>query len=189
MICEYVSDVQSWEPWQREYRYGVILIYPPEPLRSTVNALRARHDPRSQAACDAHVSLTLPLAREPGEADWRQLQGIAARARPVTVRYGPLRHYLPHPGVCLTIEPQRELDQLRAALESADIFGGCPPRKFPFSAHMTIAEFISVDETTQLMAQIGASVPRGEFLCTALSYAVPDSTFRFHEGALLSLGR
>jgi len=96
-------------------------------------------------------------------------------------------NYLPYPGVCLAIELQAELDRLRAALETASAFTGAPARRYPFSAHMTIAEFISGDETKALMAELKDVTPQGSFLCTCVSYAVPDSNMHFAERRRLEL--
>ncbi len=189
MGTDYASeeDIRSWIPWQKEYRFGVLLVYPPDPPMSAVNALRAKYDPPSQAACDAHISLTVPLPKAPSESDWRELEALTAGFTSFRIQYGPLRHYLPAPGVCLTIEPQSEMDALRALLEGADVFRQAPPRPHPFSAHMTIAELITVERTKSLMAELEGVAPRGSFLCTHVSYAVPDARLHFTERARLQL--
>jgi 2'-5' RNA ligase len=187
MVTRYASDITNWESWQREYRFGVLLIYPPDPPFEQVNALRAEHDPRAQSYCDAHISLTVPVPGALTEEHWAELESIAFGIPPISVHYGPLMNYLPHPGVCLAIEPQEELDRLRIALEAASAFTGAPPRRHPFSAHMTIAEFISVDETETLMASLQEKAPQGTFLCKGVSYAVPDSDFHFAERRRLEL--
>jgi hypothetical protein len=56
MITEYTLDISKWQEWQKGAQFGVILIFPPEPLLTQVNVLRARYDPQSQATCDAHIS-------------------------------------------------------------------------------------------------------------------------------------
>lgn len=188
MVTEYVSDVSAWETWQQEYRYGVLLIHPPDPLRAEVSALRARYDPRSQSYCDAHISLTIPLPRPLEEADWVDLESAAGTLAPIALSYGPLKHYLPYPGVCLDIRPQAELDRLLEALESASAFRDASPRRYPFSAHMTIAEFITVEETERLMVELEELAPSGTFLCDAVSYAVPDDAMHFSERQRLRLG-
>ena len=96
-------------------------------------------------------------------------------------------NYLPYPGVCLAIEPQVELDRLRAMLETASVFAGASVRKFPFSAHITIAEFISREETEALMVELKDIVPSGSFLCNGVFYMVPDSSFHFTERRKLIL--
>jgi hypothetical protein len=133
MQTDYVDDVHQWDEGQRAYRFGVILILPPEPILSQVNALRARHDPISQTCCDAHISLTVPLPRAPTNAQWAEIEAVASCTRPFTVHYGPLATYPPHPGVVLKIEPQGEIDQLRIGLEACSAFSGMTPRRYPFT--------------------------------------------------------
>ena len=187
MVTPYAADMTHWEAWQREYQFGIVLIHPPDPLRREVNALRARYDPRSQSYCDAHISLTVPLPRPVTEDDWAELESIASGLAPISIKCGPLMNYLPHPGVCLAIQPQEELDDLRAALETASAFAGAPARRYPFSAHMTIAEFITADETETLMVELADLAPQGSFPCTGVSYAVPDESFHFTERKRLKL--
>ena len=188
MITQYADDITHWAPWQREYRFGAILLYPPDPPASAVNALRARYDPRSHSYCAAHISLTVPVPRPLTSADWMELQRIVAHIAPIHVRYGPLRHYLPAPGVCLAIEPRAELDHLRGMLEDAAAFETAPARRWPFSAHMTIAEFVTQEQTLALMDEIESVAPSGSFVCDAVSYAVPDGDFRFSDRGRLTLG-
>jgi len=187
-ITEYVADVSSWKPWQQEYRFGVILVVPPEPPLSEVNALRERYAWSQSGECDAHISLTVPVPRALSTAHWRELEAIAAGIEPFTVRYGPLMNYLPHPGVCLGIEPQAALDKLRIAIESASCFADAKPRRYPFSAHMTIAEMISVEQTHEIMEELTTEAPQGTFLCEDVRYLVPDAEFRFVERGRLAMG-
>lgn len=187
MVTEYVADVSSWQRWQQEYQFGVLLIIPPDPPLSQVNALRSRYAWSQTSECDAHISLTVPLPHALTPAEWDELQTIASGFRSFPICYGPLKHYLPHPGVCLEIEPQSELDRLRAALEAASCFAGAPPRRYPFSAHMTLAEMISVEQTEAIMEELRGEAPQGNFLCTGVSYVVPDAEFRFTERARLQL--
>src|SRR5262245_36995434 len=181
MITQYESTISHWEAWQQEYQFGVLLIYPPNPLLTQVNSLRATYDQQSQAICDAHISLTIPLPRPMSVAHWSELESLVAAIAPFPIRYGPLRHYLPYPGVCIAMEPQDILDDLRCKLESASVFTGASVRKYSFSAHMTIAEFISVEQTKALMDELVDVVPTGIFRCNGVSYAVPDAQFHFTE--------
>lgn len=187
MLTQYVSDVSHWEEWQQAYRLGVLLIFPPDPLLSQVNALRATYDPQSQAVCDAHISLTIPVPQPMSTAHWSELESLVAGILPFPIQYGPLRHYLPYPGVCLAIEPRDVLDSLRRRLEKASIFADAPAQTYPFSAHMTIAEFISVEQTKALMHELAGVAPHGSFTCTGVSYAVPDAKCHFTERRQLSM--
>lgn len=189
MVTNYAADTSAWTARQREYKFGTLMIIPPEPHRSAVNALRTQFRWAQGADCDAHISLTIRLPRPLNRADWRELEPIAASIKPFSIRYGPLKHYLPFPGVCLEIEPQDELDRLRAALETAACFSGALPRPYPFAAHMTIAELLSVEQTEELMVELRNVAPAGDFLCSYVSYVVPDADFRFTERARLELAR
>ena len=187
-FTDYAENIDHREEWQREYRYGVLLLFPPDPPLAAVNRLRAEHDPPSQATCDAHISLTVPLPRPMDDVYWRELEAIAAAVEPFEIRYGPLMNFLPYPVVCLTIEPRERLDRLRIALENASVFDGALPRRYPFVPHMTIAEFISVEYTLELMENLKEVAPSGRYLCTDVAYAVPDAGFHFTERRWLRLG-
>jgi hypothetical protein len=112
----------NWEEWQHAHRFGVVLILPPEPVRSSVNALRGKYDPRSQSYCDAHISLTVPLPRAPQAGDWVELEAAALAVRSFSVHYGPSKPFLPNPGAAFHVEPQAEIDNLRRSLEASAIF-------------------------------------------------------------------
>jgi hypothetical protein len=180
MITKYVKDVNRWLNWQQEYRYGVIVILPPDPPLSEVNKLRAKHDPRGYAIIGAHISLTVQLSKGVDKADWRELKSIAAGVEPLTIRYGPVFNVLPTaPGVILAIEPKAELAKIIASVETAAVFKFAPSRPFPFLPHMTIAEYVDAEQTKILTAQLKDIVPQGSFRCTYLSYIVPDESFHF----------
>jgi hypothetical protein len=154
-----------------------------------VNELRGRYDPKSQVGCDAHISLTVPIPRELTETDCQELQAICAEQRIFVIRYGPIRHYLPAPGVVYSIQPADTIDRLRVALESAACFQGARPRSYPFSPHMTIAEFITAARTEELTKELGDSLPQGEFACESVCLAVPDLSFHFEERRRFELAR
>ena len=165
------ARTDAWPDWQRPYRLGVVLVLPPNPVRAEIDLLRARYDSRSHAAAPAHISLTVPLQREPDERRWGELARVAQGFAPFPIRYGPLVPFLPKPG---------------AALESCEVFAGAGPRAFPFWAHITIAEFVSVETTQELVREIGGDrAPSGIFVCDRLSYLVPDDGFRFTERRVL----
>jgi 2'-5' RNA ligase len=189
VLTDYAEKMTGWEEWQHAYRFGLLLIYPPDPVRSQVNLLRARCDPKSAAICDGHISLTVPLPRPLSKSAWQELSSAAGTVRAITIKYGPLSHYLPHPGIVLAIQPQNELDRLRLVLEQTAPFTGAVDRSWPFSAHMTIAEFITVERTNELMEELRDVAPNGQFVCDSVSLAVPDEAFRFEERRKLLLAR
>jgi 2'-5' RNA ligase len=183
------ATATRWPDWQKDYRLGVILVLPPEPVRSQINALRAKYDPLSHRAAEAHISLTAPLQKEPDKHQWTELERITSQFQAFQISFGPLVPFLPRPGAALDVQPQEQLDKLRLALETDDVFHGAPPRRHRFWAHMTIAEFASVEITEQLVRDLeGGRAPTGSFLCDCISYVVPDEEFRFVEWKRLKLG-
>jgi 2'-5' RNA ligase len=191
MITEYVKEMRGWPDWQKQYRYGVIVILPPDPPLTEVNKLKVKYDPRGSAICGAHISLTVQLAGGVSDTDWMELQKIAAGIQPFTIKYGPVFNVLPAaPGVVLKIEPKDVLEKTLAAIETAAVFQGSPRRLFSFSPHITIAEYVDAEQTKILTEQLKDIAPKGSFSCTHLSYIVPDESFHFTErGRLELMGR
>jgi 2'-5' RNA ligase len=184
----YPTAMTLWEGWQKEYRYGVLLIYPPEPLRTHVNALRALNDPRSQAYCDAHISMTVAFPCPVEPQDWAEMAHVAGRIAPIPITFGPVRSYPGVPGVVLNIEPVDRLTELLRALESLPVFAQAARRTYRFSPHMTIAEFITMQRTEELLRELSrADELAGTFECRSLAYTVPDEEFHFTERASLLL--
>ena len=87
----------------------------------------------------------------------------------------------------MLVEPADTIRQMNDTLEGADSLQDSPPRRPGFTPHMTIAEFVSADESAGLFDVLSATGSGGRFRCTRLSYAVPDEDFHFTERALLHL--
>ena len=45
MSERYVADTSHWKPWQRDYRFGVMLVMPPPHVASSIDAMREAYDP------------------------------------------------------------------------------------------------------------------------------------------------
>ena len=187
MITEYAMDMNGWPDWQKAYRFGVILLFPPDPPAGEVNRLREIYDPKGQSYCSAHITLTVPVPRPVEDFHLEQMKMLVSEFKPFTIQYGPLSNYLPAPGVVLAIEPKDILGSLVTTLESAAVFENAAPRPYPFSPHLTISEFIDVERTSELMVELQGKTPEGEFLCNCVSYAVPDENFHFTERVRLEL--
>lgn len=187
MTPPFATRMTHWKDWQRAYRFGVILIYPPEPIRSAINALRAKYDPVSHAWSDAHISLSVPAPAPPTAQEWETLATSVESLSPTVVEYGPVKTFKTHPGVVLDLQPQGALDMWRSLVESTPPFSDAAARRWSFSAHMTIAELVTADESEKVIAELARSQLSGSFLCTHLSYAVPNELFRFEEHGKLHL--
>ncbi len=187
-ITTYPAPQPGWESWYETYRYGALYVFPPPDLRARVNALRHRYDPRSQAICDAHISLTVPLPAPLSHNAAAELHDVVGAIPPFMVRWGPPYQYPGIPGVVLRIQPVEPFHALVRALEGCACFAHAAPRPHPFSPHMTVAEFITGPRTGEILAELHGTDLEGEFACTEVAYAVPDATFRFTERAVWRLG-
>ena len=180
--------VETWEPWQREYRHGVLLVYPPPGIIEAVDALRAEHDPTSHASSRAHITVTEPLPRPLDERDVDRIRSALRGVTSFRVTYSGPRSTDPHPGVVYRIEPQDRFRSLRDLLHRQPVFDGVEPRRDHIPAHMTIAEFLTVEQSNRLAGRLSGTVPEGTWICDAVSYAVPDADFRFRRRLELLLG-
>ncbi len=187
-MIEYVTDTSRWEGWKRHYVFGAFYIFPPEEVIGQIDGLRETHDPTSASICQAHVSLSEPVPRPLTAEDEQELKGILRKVDPFIVRYGPVRSFPPYPGVAYAISPEDPFRALRSAIHEASAFRGIAPRRESVAPHMTIAEFISLDRTEELVDQLGLTAPVGEFACDRVEYAVPDDDFRFQRQLALPLG-
>ena len=77
----YASAMTTWLDWQKHYRLGVILVLPREPVRSQINMLCAKYDSESHKNVEAHISLTVPLQKEPDDNQWAEFERIAELAK------------------------------------------------------------------------------------------------------------
>jgi 2'-5' RNA ligase len=177
----YPEPQPEWPSWYSEYRYGAFYLFPPPDVMHRVNALRSHYDPPSAAICDAHVSLTVPLPRPLDVATLAHVTECLAAQPAFTVEWGPPRVYPGVPGVVLDIAPMERVSALVAALEGCPCFRGAAPRRYAFSPHMTIAEFVSEARTQEILAEVRELGLHGAWWCSEVVYAIPDAAFRFHE--------
>jgi 2'-5' RNA ligase len=179
---QYVEDVSAWDEWQRAYIYGAFYIFPPAGIIEPIDELRRVHDPRSHATCQAHISLTDPLLAPLRDDQIAELASAVSTIDAFDLQYGPLRTFLPHPGVAYAISPAATVLALRSTIHGLSAFVGVP-RRADVAPHLTIAEFISVARTQPLVDQLQGTVPTGGFRCDRVEYAVPDDQFHFSLGA------
>jgi hypothetical protein len=187
-VDPYTADRSEWEDWQRDYRFGLLLIMPPKNISEKTDPLRAKYDPRSHAICPTHISVSDPLRCEMTMNFHSEIRHILNSIEPFTLHF-----YKPHAsaeraGIAFPISPQEPINHLKQALHSATIFDGKIYRRRPIPAHMTIAEFISIEESLRLCEQLQDSAPSGSFLCDRLEFVVPDENFQFQRVDTFLLG-
>jgi len=191
MKFNYCEETIWEENWQRDYKYGVILFIPPEPLFSTVNELRKTHDPKSALSCCPHISLTMPLKKPITSNEIDMINSTLQTIPSFRVKYGPVINFLPNAnGIVFNIDNQNQFQDLYRTIE--EIPGlEFHDRKWPFKAHLTIAEFINEVETRRLTESLNNSLSSdilfGEFPCEKVVYMIPDEKFEFKESYTFKL--
>ncbi len=178
-MITYVMNTSKWEDWQRDYRLGLILIMPPKEVSQQIDPLRAKHDPRAFAICPTHISVSDPLRREMTPELDQEIRNILSKVSPFTLHYDKPHASTEHAGVGYPIRPQKPIDELKRILHTASVFADEVYRRRNIPPHMTIAEFISIQDSLELCAQLQDSAPKGSFLCDRLEFIVPDKDFHF----------
>ena len=153
-----------------------------------VDELRRVNDPRSHAICQAHISLSEPLPRPLSDPDLEELRSVLTAVDPFVIHYGPVVSFPPYPGVAYAIEPQAQFRELRKAIHAGHLFRDSLRSREAAPAHLSIAEFIPVARTEELLHELGG-VPEGDFMCDRIEYAAPDDGFRFRRLGAIPLGR
>jgi len=185
---EYAKNTANWEKWQFEYQYGAFFIFPPNGVIEPVDELRRRFDPKSASYCQAHISLSEPLKGPLSGEQLAELKDALSRVQPFEIKYGPLRSFPPFPGVCYSITPEKEFFDLRERIHAASIFAGHPLTRKDRAPHMTVAEFITVERTAELLKELQGKVPEGIFQCASIEYAVPNDEFYFERVLTIPIG-
>ena len=187
-MVTYVTDTSGWEAWQCDYRLGLILIMPPEDVAQQIDPLRKRYDPYAFAICPTHISLSDPLRRELTPEYEKEIEIILNDIEPFVLYYDKPCASAEYSGVTYPITPQRPIDHLKDALHTAEVFEGKVYNRRHIPAHMTIAEFISIEDGLKLCADLQNSAPSGSFLCDRLEFIVPDQNFHFQRIRTFLLG-
>lgn len=182
------ADAKTWETWQNGYRFGAFYIFPPDGVIEHIDALRAQFDPKSSSYCQAHISLSEPLPQPLTEQQLKELQNALAAVKPFDIHYGPLRSFPPYPGAVYTITPEDAFMELRATVHATSLFADRERKRDHIVPHMTIAEFISIERTDELLQELSGKVPEGNFPCRSIEYAVPNRDFYFERAVTLPIG-
>jgi len=187
-MIAYTTNTSKWEDWQRDYRLGLILIMPPEEVLRQINPLRARYDPYAFAICPAHISVSDPLLCEMTPEVEDEIRNILTKVQPFTIYFDELYASPDYSGVIYPIQPREPIDALKAALHTASAFSEEIYSRRYIPPHMTIAEFISIEDGLKLCAQLQDSAPHGSFVCDRLEFIIPDDNFHFQNKLTFFLG-
>ncbi|MBM3327108.1 MAG: 2'-5' RNA ligase family protein [Calditrichaeota bacterium] len=178
-MISYVRNTSNWEQWQIEYRFGIILIIPPDEVLQQIEPLRERYDYRSFVSNPTHVTVSDPLCCEMTPELFREIQFNLSRVSSFMLYYDKPSASKEHPGVAYPIRPREPIDELKRILHSSSAFSNEAYWLRNVPPHITIAEFISIEDSLKLCDEILDSAPSGSFLCDRLELIVPDENFRF----------
>lgn len=135
-----------------------------------------------------HISLSEPLPGPLTEGQVEELRKALMRVQPFEVHFGPLRDFPPYPGVAFAITPEEPFMELREAVHATTIFRDSQLARRDIAPHMTIAEFITLEETARMLETLRNNVREGDWLVTSIEYAIPDEKVHFHRVLTLPLG-
>lgn len=184
----YATTTDDWEDWQLDYRLGLVLILPPPEISCLIDPLRAHYDPKAHRICPTHISISDPLQLELTPVLDAEISAILAGIQPFRLHFDKPAASDLHPGVAYPIRPQEPIDDLKGKLHQADIFAGKIYRRRSIPAHMTIAEFVTIQESWRILAEIEDRAPSGSFLCDQLALIIPDRDFQFKQVKSYFLG-
>ena len=180
-IIQYAEKMEWWAEWMKEYRYGMIMIYPPEPINTQVNELRSKYRRTQYSNTWAHISLSVPIPQKATQDDINEIIVLLSKEKSFNITYGPIVENPPVPWVVLAISPQEKLEELIKKVESTKLFSNAIERKYPFKAHITIAENITMEQTHQITEELKDLPLSWSFQLWHLSFAVPEEDFTVTE--------
>ena len=167
---------RGWPTWQRDYRYGTLVIMPPPNLASALDPIRARLDPASAALIGAHITLTPPFAAAPSSADEERVRTVIGGSALMRLRLDRPTRFSGSSVVYLPVVPTQPFLGLRAVLLATDLFRLDLPHTADFVPHLTLSEFGTEP------AAVGANIPEPEamaFVVERVAWVVPDEEVRF----------
>lgn len=154
---------------------------PPEEVSRQIDPLRVKYDPYAFAICPTHISVSDPLQREMTPVIENEIRDILSKVQPFTIFFDDLYASTEYAGVIYPIRPQEPIEMLKETLHASSVFGGQAYYRRQIPPHMTIAEFISVEDGLKICSQLQDTVPRGSFVCDRLEFIVPDDDFHFQK--------
>ena len=165
-----------------------MLILPPPEVAQQIDPLRAKYVPRSFAICPTHISLSDPLSQDMTPGLQEEVGHILNAISPFQLHFDRLQASTEYAGVYYPINPQDPIDALKQALHTSSAFNGQVYRRRKIPAHMTVAEFLSIEDSFMLCEELQGTAPSGSFICDRLSFVVPDERFCFQEVGTFLLG-
>lgn len=83
---------------------------------------------------------------------------------------------------------QERFDELKRVIHQASVFEGAVYSRRAIPVHVTVAEFVTIDESLEICGSLADRGGGGSFWCDRLEYIVPDATFHVQRRATFFLG-
>ena len=167
----------DWPDWQRDYRYGALVIQPPHELAAGLDAIRDRLDPVSAGRFGAHITVTPPFVGAATRTDEARIGSVVRRVSPMSLRLGRPRQFGGSPVVYLPVVNAAPVVRLRQLLLATGLFRLDLPHTTDFVPHLTISEF-GTTPAAALSTVVPAPGARG-FRVRSIAWVVPDEGFHF----------
>lgn len=167
----------SWPTWQRDYRYGTLVIMPPPDLASVLDPIRERLDPVPAAQIGTHITLTPPFAAVPNFADVELVRTVIGSVPAWRLQLEQPSQFSGSSVVYLPVEPTEPFLKLREGLLATGLFRLDVPHTTDFVPHLTLSEF-----GTTPAAALEADIPPPQamsFLVNSVIWVVPDEEAHF----------
>ena len=167
----------GWPQWQRDYRYGALVIEPPPEVAAVLAPIRERFDPVSADRLGAHITVTPPFVGAPTPADESHLGSVVRPLRSMRLQLGTPTRFGGSSVIYLPVVNGEAVMKLREVLLATGLFRLDLPHTTDFVPHLTISEFGTTPEAAlrTVIPARGASA----FHVEAIAWWVPDEAFRF----------
>ena len=167
----------GWLDWQRDYRYGALVIEPPLELAAVLDPIRERFDPVSAARVGAHITVTPPFVAAPTPGDEARVGSVVRREPSMSLQLGRPTQFGGSSVIYLPVVNAGAVIRLREALLATGLFRLDLPHTTDFVPHLTISEFGTTPATAlrTVIPAPGAST----FHVEAIAWVVPDEGFQF----------
>jgi 2'-5' RNA ligase len=167
----------GWDDWQRDYRYGALVIEPPRELAAVLDPIRERFDRISADRLGAHITVTPPFVGAPTPADEALVGSVVRRIPSMRLQLGRPRQFGGSSVIYLPVVNAGAVTTVREALLATGLFRLDLPHTTDFVPHLTISEF-GTTPAAALRAVIPAPGAR-PFHVGAIAWLVPDDGFQF----------
>ena len=167
----------GWPDWQRDYRYGALVIEPPGELAAVLDPIRERFDPVSASRVGAHITVTPPFIAAPGPPGVARVGAVVSGMASMSLQLGKPRQFGGSSVTYLPVVNGDAVMRLREQLLATGLFRLDLPHTTDFVPHLTISE-VGITPAAALSTIIPPSVTSA-FHVGAVAWMVPDEGFQF----------